>query len=68
MAYYCRDCSYRGKQGSQFGGCPACGSQNMVLDRPSAEVAEAAPGKPRLVVLAAVWAVFLGLVAWKLIG
>ncbi|MBN7798263.1 hypothetical protein [Parahaliea mediterranea] len=66
MAYICKDCSYRGKQGGQLGGCPACGSFNVVLKGASrAEVAQP-PGNIRLALLVVTWAVFLGLVVWKL--
>lgn len=66
MAYICKDCSYKGKQGGQLGGCPACGSFNMVLQGAAqAEVAES-PGKTRLALLVVTWGVFLGLVVWKL--
>lgn len=68
MAYHCSDCSYRGKRGGPMGECPACGSFNLSLE--GAQRADAVPAtvsKFRMTLLVAVWAVFLGLLAWKLI-
>lgn len=65
MAYYCHDCSYRGKSIGQAGDCQACGSYN--ISRGGArEEEKAPPGKWRLLLLAALWLYLLGLIIWKL--
>jgi hypothetical protein len=66
MAYYCKDCSYRGKVSGQLGECPACGSFNIEKagqkkDKPPP------PAKWRLVVLVALWGYLIALIIWKLI-
>lgn len=67
MAYTCRDCSYRGKKGDQVGSCPACGSFNFVMEGAPDASENPPPAKFRVPLLIISWAVFLGLVAWKLI-
>lgn len=67
MAYTCKDCSYRGKKGGPSGECPACGSFNLVLEGASGAGPSPAPGKFRVPLLIVSWAVFLGLITWKLI-
>lgn len=64
MTYYCKDCSYRGKTSGQGGECPACGSFNLLRGRTQEE--EPPRGKLGLILLAAVWTLFIGLIIWKL--
>ena len=67
MAYYCNDCSYRGKVSGQGGQCPACGSFNVSVGRTQTEEQEGPPPwhKPALITS---WALLLILIAWKLIS
>lgn len=64
MAYYCKDCSYRGKTSGQGGECPACGSFNLVRGRAQEE--KPAPARWRLVALGLLWGYLLALIIWKL--
>jgi predicted ATP-dependent serine protease len=66
MAYYCKDCSYRGKTSGQLGECPACGSYNIVK-RSQARKEQTSPAKWRLVVLVLLWTLFIALILRKLI-
>lgn len=68
MAYYCRDCSYKGAGKSNAGACPACGSTNYLSLRPqtSKEIIETHKG--RLLILVALWAVLIYLIQQKLYG
>ena len=68
MAYLCRDCGYRGRKGSRLGGCQACGSFNVGHEVAPPKAAAPAADRSRLTVLIVVWAVFIGLVAWKLVS
>lgn len=66
MAYYCKDCSYRGVTSGQLGECPACGSYNV--EQRSLPVREKAPpARWRLVVLATLWIIFIIMIVRKLI-
>jgi predicted ATP-dependent serine protease len=66
MAYYCKDCSYRGVTSGQLGECPACGSYNIV--KRSLELEEKSPpAKWRLVVLVLLWIWLIALILRKLI-
>ena len=66
MTYYCQDCSYRGKTASPGGDCPACGSFALTR-RSSAAEEEQPPAAWRLYLMWALWAVFIGMVAWKVL-
>ncbi len=66
MAYYCEDCSYRGKVSGQLGECPACGSFNLVK-RQQTDEKNQAPKKWRLALVILLWGYLAGLVVWKLI-
>ncbi|MFT6287661.1 MAG: putative ATP-dependent serine protease [Halieaceae bacterium] len=65
MAYVCRDCSYRGATTGPSGQCPACDSFNFGRQ----QKIEARPqnSKPRVQVLITVWAIFIGMIIWKLL-
>ena len=65
MAYFCTDCSYRGKVSGQVGECPACGSFNLVKRQTTVE-AKPPPGKWRLVVLVLLWGYLIAMIIWKL--
>ena len=67
MAYYCRDCSYRGKVSGQAGECPACGSRNMAVNRVQTEE-EAAPTKWRMAALVISWGTLIILIIGKLLS
>jgi predicted ATP-dependent serine protease len=66
MAYYCNDCSYRGKTRSESGQCPACGSYNMSVPRAHDRGAD---GPPRWhsFALVASWSLLLVAITWKLL-
>lgn len=64
MAYYCKDCSYRGKVSGQVGECPACGS--FIIKKIGQKEEKTPPAKSRLVVLAVLWAYLIALIIWKL--
>ena len=64
MAYFCKDCSYRGKSSGQTGQCPACGSYNFGMQSTEKEVKK--PGRLRLTLLIVLWAYLIGLIIWKL--
>jgi predicted ATP-dependent serine protease len=66
MAYFCKDCSYSGVVSGQLGECPACGSYNMER-RLSLKEEEESPAKWRIVVLVALWGIFIALVIGKLV-
>ncbi len=65
MTYYCQDCSYRGQTAGPTGDCPACGSFALVRAKQTED--EPPPSKLRLYIMFALWAVFLGMVGWKLV-
>jgi len=65
MAYLCKDCSYRGVVSGQQGECPACGSYNM--ERRLLTEEQKPPAKWRMIVLVALWAVFIAMVIGKLV-
>ena len=65
MAYYCKDCSYRGKVSGQVGECPACGSFN--LQKKTKQEEKPTPAKWRLVVLVVLWGYLIALITWKLV-
>lgn len=69
MAYICKDCSYRGKRGGELGGCPACGSFNMVLEGAEPAGQDKPPGNPalRMKILVGLWVFFFALVIFKLL-
>jgi len=64
MAYFCKDCSYRGKISGQVGECPACGSFN--LEKSRVQKKKSPPAKWRLVVLTLLWGYLIALLIWKL--
>jgi hypothetical protein len=66
MAFYCKDCSYRGKKSGQLGECPACGSYN-IDNRSLPFRKQPAPAKWRLIVLVLLWGCLLAMIGWKLI-
>ena len=68
MAYYCRDCSYKGSKRSAGGFCPACGSAKF---RQQGE--KTAPDTPEtrkgpLLVLVFLWGYLIAHIYWKLYG
>jgi hypothetical protein len=65
MAYYCKDCSYRGKVSGQAGECPACGSFN--IKKTGIKQEKPPPAKWRLIVLAILWGYLIALIIWKLV-
>ena len=64
MAYFCKDCSYRGKVSGQAGECPACGSFN--LDKGQTAKEKPPPAKWRLILLAVLWGYLIAMIIWKL--
>jgi predicted ATP-dependent serine protease len=66
MAYFCKDCSYRGVTSGQLGECPACGSYNIVKGS-SKSKEESPPAKWRLVTLVLLWGYLIAMIIWKLI-
>ncbi|MEJ2532841.1 MAG: hypothetical protein P8Y92_13680 [Halioglobus sp.] len=64
MAYFCRDCSYRGNTSGSNGECPACGSFNMVRGQRHEEAPP--PARWRLVVLVLLWGWLFAMIVWKL--
>ena len=57
MAYLCRDCGYSGKQRSELGGCPACGSGNFGRRNAAVQIEESVGSSPKkLLLLGLVWA------------
>ena len=66
MTYLCKDCSYRGKVGGQFGECPACGSFNLVRNLGTREE-KPPPSRWRAVLMVLLWGCLITLVTWKLI-
>ena len=67
MAYFCSDCSYRGKSVGAAGECPACGS--FKLSREGAVVTDRPPRSRRLqlTLLGLSWGAFLITLLWKLL-
>jgi hypothetical protein len=68
MAYHCKDCSYRGRQRGDLGGCPACGSFNIALAGAAAAPPPQPPGRRRMALLLISWGLFLALAGWKLLA
>ena len=66
MAFYCRDCSYRGKTSGQSGQCPACGSFNMSVPRVQSDE-EKAPPLWHKIALVGSWSLLIIMILWKLI-
>ena len=66
MAYLCRDCTYRGATTGPSGECPACGSFNFSR-KSKTESTQPPPSKLRLQILFTVWAIFIGMIIWKLL-
>jgi predicted ATP-dependent serine protease len=66
MAYYCKDCSYRGVTSGQLGECPACGSYNIVK-RALVREEKKPPARWRLVVLALLWSYLIVLLIGKFV-
>jgi hypothetical protein len=69
MAYHCRDCSYKGKQSSAGGLCPACGSAKFeraagVLTLDNSEK----PGNGSLIAVILLWGFLIGHIYWKFYG
>jgi predicted ATP-dependent serine protease len=67
MAYFCKDCSYRGKKSGQLGECPACGSFNIAKDTALPDKQPTTTGKWRLIVLALLWLLLITLIIGKLV-
>jgi predicted ATP-dependent serine protease len=68
MAYFCKDCSYRGKNSGQGGKCPACGSFNIGAERFLATTQQEGSPLWHKIALVTSWSLLLALVAWKLIN
>ena len=68
MAYTCRDCSYRGKQSSAEGRCPACGSINFRFSTAGDEPDKPGTRKGPLLVLVMLWGFLITQIYWKLYG
>lgn len=66
MAYFCKDCSYRGVTSGQLGECPACGSYNMER-RLVVKDEQQPPAKWRLQLLFTLWGVLIVMIIGKLI-
>ena len=66
MAYFCKDCSYRGKTSGQGGQCPACGSFNIAAER-LAPAEQEGPPRWHKIALVASWSLLLVLIVWKLL-
>ena len=66
MAYFCKDCSYRGKTSGQGGQCPACGSFNIAAER-LAPAEQEGPPRWHKITLVASWSLLLVLIVWKLV-
>ena len=66
MAYFCKDCSYRGKKSGQAGECPACGSFNLAKRRDIGRE-EAPPPRWRVVLVLLLWGILGTLVLSKII-
>jgi predicted ATP-dependent serine protease len=67
MAFYCNECTYRGKVSGQLGECPACGSFNISmlvgLDQEENKL------KPwRLKLLWVLWGILAATIIWKVIN
>jgi hypothetical protein len=65
MAYYCKDCSYRGITSGQGGECPACGSYRIHRETAVTEKKKP-PGKLRPILLVILWAYLIVHLIWKL--
>lgn len=66
MAYYCYDCSFRGKKRGPTGLCPACDSPNFRSEAPDQQGEKKKNPAWRLMLVIALWAYLLGHIAWKL--
>ncbi|MCX2979500.1 hypothetical protein EYC98_01345 [Halieaceae bacterium IMCC14734] len=66
MAYYCYDCSFRGKKRGKNGHCPACDSPNFRAEKADKQEEKNKNPAWRLVLLVALWAYLIGHIAWKL--
>ncbi len=67
MAYFCKDCSYRGTKSGQLGECLACGSYNTTK-RSITFKEQPQPTKWRLVILVALWGFLIAMVIGKLVN
>lgn len=67
MAYYCNDCSYRGKTSGQGGQCAACGSFNVSARRMQAKEKETPPLWHKIALVSS-WTLLIILIIWKLIN
>lgn len=65
MAYYCKDCSYRGVTSGQGGECPACGSYQIHREALAAQQKKT-PGNLRPMVLVILWSYLIAHLIWKL--
>ncbi|WP_420820776.1 hypothetical protein [Seongchinamella unica] len=66
MAFYCNDCSYRGKTSGHGGQCPACGSFNVSVPRVNSDE-QKAPPRWHKIALVSSWSLLLVMILWKLI-
>lgn len=66
MAYYCRDCSYKGKKRAADGHCPACGSAKFHLQKAKTDPDKPETRKGSLVVLVLLWGYLIAHIYWKL--
>ncbi|MEZ5553949.1 hypothetical protein [Haliea sp.] len=68
MSYHCRQCSYRGNRLDERGYCPACGSPDIHIGGKAAVKAPPKPRKRQLALVIALWVIFAGLLASKLVS
>tara|TARA_R110000772_G_scaffold245757_1_gene359245 strand:- start:45498 stop:45704 length:207 start_codon:yes stop_codon:yes gene_type:complete len=68
MSYHCRQCSYRGNRLDERGYCPACGSPDIHIGGRAAVKPPSKPRKRQLVLVIALWVIFAGLLAYKLVS
>jgi hypothetical protein len=68
MSYHCRQCSYRGNRLDERGYCPACGSPDIHTGGRAAVMPPPKPRKRQLVLVFALWVLFAGLMAYKLVS
>ena len=67
MAFYCKDCSYRGKTSGQGGQCPACGSFNVSAGGVSRGEKPEGPPRWHKIALVASWSLLAIVIIWKLV-
>jgi hypothetical protein len=65
MSYRCQACSYRGRS-DPSGACPGCGSLNIYRRGADESSTIDRNGPLRLTLLAGLWALLVGMIAWNL--